>query len=55
MKALADPELIAEFEALGMSVVPADAETAFASLKSEGETLAALVYAFGVKPGDAPQ
>lgn len=55
LKALADPELIAEFEALGMSVVPADAETAFASLKSEGETLAALVDAFGVKPGDAPQ
>lgn len=55
MQALADPELIAEFNALGMSVVPADAETAYTDLKAEGQVLSDLVDAFGVKPGDAPQ
>lgn len=55
LKALADPELIAEFEALGMSVVPAPAEQAFADLKAEGQVLADLVDSFGVKPGDAPK
>lgn len=55
MQALADPELVAEFQALGMSVVPADAQTAFASLKAEGQVLSDLVETFGVKPGDAPQ
>lgn len=55
MQALADPELVAEFQALGMSVVPADAQTAFASLKEEGKILSDLVETFGVKPGDAPQ
>ena len=55
LQALNDPELIAEFTELGMSVVPADAEEAFANVKAEAEVLGELITGFGIQPGDAPR
>jgi tripartite-type tricarboxylate transporter receptor subunit TctC len=55
LKALADPELQAEYAAAGMSVLPAGSVEAKETLYKEAEILKEIVTKAGIKPGDAPQ
>lgn len=55
LQALNDPELIADYKAAGMSVIPAGTEEARETLAKEANELKEIVEKAGIKPGDAPK
>lgn len=55
LKALNDPELKAEYKAVGMGVLPAGAKESYVTLQNEGQLLIDIVVEGGFKPGDPPR
>jgi len=54
LKAMQDPDLIKEFNELGMSVIPENAQVANELLHSDADLLIDIITIADVKPGDPP-